>query len=421
MKVKHNKKRNTAFLFEALVREMTKAAVRGDKKKKAKILKVIKEHFSKGSPLYKELQVYKSIYETNGADALTATKIIVECRNEHRSLDKKELFKKQSFLISEVNKTISPRVYNNFVPNYRMLATIAQLFNDDTPARSRVLLENNLVKGMTSQVKEAKQKKGMDDFTFGQYVKVFNDEYSSLLKEQKQVLGFYINDKTSLMVYLNEEIGRLRTVLSEGLKLDEIKNDELMTENTKMIISILDEMKENKPTDQTIIEIMKIQKLVTKKISVKKTIDGNLMFLTHPHINVSVNVNKGTVLTFAKDGNYTDDAYAAMKRLLNYLAESGLVAFDSIQGGNIYASLQATFLKPKDEERSLVQLITYHVGEFLDKEDLEVYDEYYADEFEEYLLDPDEEDSTELGEVPQEEKKGVLNNDPQVTPLVYRI
>ena len=264
MKVKHNKKRNTAFLFEALVREMTKAAVRGNKKKKAKILKVIKEHFSKGSPLYKELQVYKSIYETNGADALTATKIIVECRNEHRSLDKKELFKKQSFLISEVNKTISPRVYNNFVPNYRMLATIAQLFNDDTPARSRVLLENNLVKDMTSQVKEVKQKKGMDDFTFGQYVKVFNDEYSSLLKEQKQVLGFYINDKTSLMVYLNEEIGRLRTVLSEGLELDEIKSDELMTENTKKIISILDEMKENKPTDQTIIEIMKIQKLVSE-------------------------------------------------------------------------------------------------------------------------------------------------------------
>ena len=29
MKPKHNKKRNTAFLFEALVREITKAVVRG--------------------------------------------------------------------------------------------------------------------------------------------------------------------------------------------------------------------------------------------------------------------------------------------------------------------------------------------------------------------------------------------------------
>ena len=30
MKLKHNKKRNTAFLFEALVRELTKSVVRKD-------------------------------------------------------------------------------------------------------------------------------------------------------------------------------------------------------------------------------------------------------------------------------------------------------------------------------------------------------------------------------------------------------
>ncbi len=33
-KTKHNKKRNTAFLYEALVREMTKAVVSQDKKRK---------------------------------------------------------------------------------------------------------------------------------------------------------------------------------------------------------------------------------------------------------------------------------------------------------------------------------------------------------------------------------------------------
>ena len=145
-----------------------------------------------------------------------------------------------------------------------MLATIAQLFNDDTPAKSRVLLENNLVSNMTSVTKEIKQKKGVDDFTFGQYVKVFNKEYSSLLSEQKKVLSLFINDKTQMMVYLNEEIGRLRQALNEGLNVEEIKEDKLMSENTKKIISILDEMKNNKPTEETIIEVMKIQKLVSE-------------------------------------------------------------------------------------------------------------------------------------------------------------
>ena len=159
---------------------------------------------------------------------------------------------------------------------------------------------------------------------------------------------------------------------------------------------------------------------VQRKIAVKKSLDGNLMFLTHPHINVIFKKAKNKILAFAKDAKYTDEAYAAMKRLLGYLADVGLVAFDSIQGGNIYASLEGLLVEPS-EERSIVQLVTFHIGEWLNKESSEVYDEYYQKEVEEYLLDPDDQDSTELGEVPQEADKGVLPQDPYITPLVYRI
>ena len=264
MKPKHNKKRNTAFLFEALIREMTKAMVRGNTKRKMKVLKIVKEHFAKGKPLYKELQLYKSIYETKNVDHLTAAKIVVECRNDHRQLDKKQVFKHQSFLISEVNKTVSPRVYNNFVPNYRALASIAQLFSGDTPAKSRVLLENKLIKQMTSPQKPLPEKRGLDEFTFKQYVKTFNKEYSTLLSEQKMVLGLFINDQTSLVSFLNEEIGRLRDALQHGLNTPEITADGVMTENTKRIIKILNDVKDKKLSEQTIVDILKIQKLVSE-------------------------------------------------------------------------------------------------------------------------------------------------------------
>jgi len=159
---------------------------------------------------------------------------------------------------------------------------------------------------------------------------------------------------------------------------------------------------------------------VQRKIAVKKALNGDLMFLSHPRINTIVKKENTKILTFAKDSKYTDDAYAAMKRLLAYLAEVGLVGFDTIQGGNIYASLEAMLVEP-DDERSIVQLVTFHIGEWLNKESSEIYDEYYQDEVEDYLLEPDDQDSTELGEVPQEEKKGTLPRDPKVTPLVYRI
>lgn len=262
--MKHNKKRNTAFLFEALVREMTRASMRGDKQRKDKILGVIKEHFSKGSLLYKELNLYKSIYETKEADPIMAMKIIVECRNEYKGIDKKELFKKQSFLISEINKTISQNVYNAFVPNYRSLASIAQLFSDETTAKSKVLLEEQLVKEMTYRKQQEQPVKQMDEVAFRQYVKVFNREYSELLPEQKNILGLFMTDHNALVSYLNEEIERLRGSMTASLELEEIKSDQIMTENAKKIIHIIDQMGKQKVNEQTIIEVLKIQKLVSE-------------------------------------------------------------------------------------------------------------------------------------------------------------
>ena len=46
MKVKYNKKRNTAFLYETLVKELTKAVVNKDNSKRAIILGILKEHYS---------------------------------------------------------------------------------------------------------------------------------------------------------------------------------------------------------------------------------------------------------------------------------------------------------------------------------------------------------------------------------------
>ena len=41
MRLKHNKKRNTAFVYEALVRELTKAVIKKDNNKKKKVVAII--------------------------------------------------------------------------------------------------------------------------------------------------------------------------------------------------------------------------------------------------------------------------------------------------------------------------------------------------------------------------------------------
>ena len=56
MRLKHNKKRNTAFVYEALVRELTESVVRNNKNKQNKIVSIIKDHFAGDSILKEELQ-----------------------------------------------------------------------------------------------------------------------------------------------------------------------------------------------------------------------------------------------------------------------------------------------------------------------------------------------------------------------------
>ena len=76
MKNKHNKKRNTALVYEALVKEMTAAILRDDHNTKNKITNIIKKHFSFDSILKKDLECYHSVTESYGSDIETCKKII---------------------------------------------------------------------------------------------------------------------------------------------------------------------------------------------------------------------------------------------------------------------------------------------------------------------------------------------------------
>ena len=72
MKMKHNKKRNTAFLYEVIIRELTKAMVDGDKAKKSAIIKIVKENFKSNTLLSKDLDLYNAVLETMEVDNYTA-------------------------------------------------------------------------------------------------------------------------------------------------------------------------------------------------------------------------------------------------------------------------------------------------------------------------------------------------------------
>ncbi len=42
-------------------------------------------------------------------------------------------------------KNLAPSVFNNFVPNYKTLATIAQIFSNKTSPKNKIILENQII------------------------------------------------------------------------------------------------------------------------------------------------------------------------------------------------------------------------------------------------------------------------------------
>ena len=270
MKLKHNKKRNTAFLYEALVKELTKAVVNKDTQKKNALVSMLKENFSVGKILQKELELIKTLSETKKADLYTAERLLSESVSRYSTLDSQEIFEAQSRLIEGINKNIGKQVYSNFVPNYKHLATISQLFTQNTSVKEKVLLERTLIAAMTAKEKEqvkAKQMPHVDKLVFKTVIENFNKTYDGeLLQEQKDLLNNYIvsfgKNEIEFKVYLNEELGRLKDQVAL------LKQNEIMLENNDLLRK-LDEVKgtldnfQTKKVNPVMLEkIMQIQKLV---------------------------------------------------------------------------------------------------------------------------------------------------------------
>jgi len=266
MKIRHNKKRNTAFVYEALVREATVAILKEDNERKEKAVSIVKKHFHSKSLLRQDLECYRSLYENQNLDENISQKVITESRRQKMMIDPTGLFKQQTELIHDINKDLTPEVFNNFVPNYKALATIDQMFSAKTSPKNRVILEGEIVRGMTATAQNV-DTPAIDNVTFRTFVGKFNDKYESgLLQEQKDLLTRYItsfsDNSLELKMYLNTEIGRLKTKLAEAVNADAIKNDKDMLGKTKQIVEKLESFAKSDVNENVLMIVLKTQSLV---------------------------------------------------------------------------------------------------------------------------------------------------------------
>ena len=271
-KTRHNKKRNTGFLYESLIVELTKAIVGQDAKRKNNIISMITNYFASDTHMCRDLVFYKTLNETNELDPYTAEKLIYEVKKDRSKIvSEKHLFDEQTRLINLINKRLSKNVYLNFVPGYKSLATISQIFNRDISTKNRVLLEKELMQKLTAQFKPIVEEElvQIDSLVFNKFAQKFNNKYNgALLSEQKTLLNKYIfsfpKDTAEFKVYLNEEISRLKEILNAALLGSILKEDKSMQESTKKVISFIESFKEKEFDRGNIQKILEIQELASE-------------------------------------------------------------------------------------------------------------------------------------------------------------
>ena len=218
----HNKKRNTALLYEFLVRTISSALVEGDKKRSSAALKILKRYYKPGTQLYKEFRLFNALVKTTvSSEAVTST-ILTEARAAANSTNIEQLDREKSLLIRNINHIIKDEnFYDQPISEYRMYATIQTLLNEwrkpsgtaDIAAMAKYEDQlHNWLKAEKKLVEHtiSEDSQGESRLLMKVMMKKLNEKYSSSLNsEQKEIIRSYAfsaanDDQTTIKRKLEE-------------------------------------------------------------------------------------------------------------------------------------------------------------------------------------------------------------------------
>jgi hypothetical protein len=241
-KIKHSKFKNTGFIFELLVRQITAEIMSANKSIAEKILK---EHFNSKKELSKELKLYQYLINEKYNSESKAEQFINTILEARKKIDEKKLTKEKYNLIKEIKETYNlDEFIKSPISNYKTLASIYKIFEtvisdeqfDPTDiVSSRFTIAENIIntsiQNKDVKIKDAvleeyrKQDEDLRAVSYKLLVESFNNKYKNLTNDQKGLLREYINNINNtgkLSEYVGNEVTNLVNSLKEvGSKIND--------------------------------------------------------------------------------------------------------------------------------------------------------------------------------------------------------
>ena len=143
-------------------------------------------------------------------------------------------------------------------------------------------------------------------------------------------------------------------------------------------------------------------------LDIRKTLGGDFAIYDHHEVDIVLMPKINKIVAFAKD-SISDLVYDTQSRFFDYLMKKGIVDRDSVQAGNVYASLQGKMEPPSGEGIDAVQVALFAIAKFIEEERPRYeYLKKMEEEEEERLTEPTDEESSDLGDVPHAREKGSI-------------
>lgn len=282
--IKHSKYKNTGVLFELLVRQATSDLM---SKKEPQAVKIVKKYFT-NTELSKEYNLYNTVLNSpklneSGAEVLVST--IIE---QAKKLDRDRLSREKYNLIKEIKRhyeldnffKAKIETYKVYGAVYTLIeAQISKEFSDTKQiiTNKLTLLEHVTKESLTerkvaSKVVEEfmKEDKEIRALAYKILIEKFNNTYSGLSNEQRELLREYINnisDTKQLRSYLNN---KLEEVKSELTKLKNQVADQVTQIKLTEVLNFIKPIGSKESVkDETLIGLMQYYQLIQELKAIK--------------------------------------------------------------------------------------------------------------------------------------------------------
>ena len=285
-KLKHNKIKNTAILFELLTRQITADVLAG---KKTASVDIVKEFFNENTELGKELQLYRLLSEKHFKTETKANELVNVVVKSRQRLSNSKLRNEKYNLISKINENYNASdFFNGRIRNYKLLASIYNLFqsetlnenfNDEEVINSKFTILEHIVNKKISGsslknqvIKEYnKTDKDLRLLTYKILVDKFNKKYKNLDESQKDLLKKYINNisNTNYMKdFVINEVKKVKNTLNEH---SDLVSDKVTKIKLVEAINQLKNLTKGKVvTEKQVLKLMRYYELVKEIENVHK-------------------------------------------------------------------------------------------------------------------------------------------------------